>query len=221
MADEKLKSNSGLIEESGASVQALDNNAASASSYSVADEKLKSNSGLIEESGAKTTTLMVTTTESAKQETASEEVTDPLLDTDNENDLLVSAPDTVTDVLQACSASHSELFTHTVVEGESLWLIGNQYNVHYMDLVEMNVQLANRDIDLIYPEETFIVSHLKENQSDHLCHQVEEGESLWSIGLEYDVNYLDIVSINEMLNGRNIDLIFPGELFAIPIFNGR
>ncbi|NLJ76842.1 MAG: LysM peptidoglycan-binding domain-containing protein [Peptococcaceae bacterium] len=99
--------------------------------------------------------------------------------------------------------------SHTVLPGESLYIISRNYNVSVASLMEAN---GIRD-HLIYPGQRLTVPGGSGTaNTSRQTHTVQPGETLWLIGQKYGVNYQDLMTTNNLKNTN----IYPGMVLTLP-----
>lgn len=125
--------------------------------------------------------------------------------------------------------------THTVARGESWWAIGQRYGVNYVTLANANGKSPN---DIIYVGQVLIIpghggstpaptsapsQPTPTNRpaqptatpvpSQATRHTVVRGESWWSIGQRYGVNYITLAQANGKSHN---DILHIGQVLTIP-----
>ena len=99
--------------------------------------------------------------------------------------------------------------TYVVQRGDSLYSIGNAYNVSVNDLRNIN----NLTSDILSVGQVLIIpGNLNRNSNTSNLYVVKRGDSLWSIANKFNV------SINKirMLNNLNSDILTIGQTLIIP-----
>jgi murein DD-endopeptidase MepM/ murein hydrolase activator NlpD len=95
--------------------------------------------------------------------------------------------------------------TYTVQKGDTLFGIGKKFNVAYQDIVKWN-QLSNNTIKV---GQKLIVSNSQSSNAGSsidtpsapvTSYTVQKGDTLYSIGLKFNVSYQDIVKLNQLSN---------------------
>jgi len=95
--------------------------------------------------------------------------------------------------------------SHTVVPGETVWLISQKYDTTVAAITEAN-NLANPN--LIYSGQKLSIPNK---------HKVARGESLWRIAQKYGSTAAAIAQANNLANPN---LIYPGQILTIPAGGG-
>jgi len=106
--------------------------------------------------------------------------------------------------------------TITVVRGDTLSKIAEEYNTSYEYLAKIN-DISNPN--LIYVGQKLVVPELETrdiNDTSHKLYIVKRGNTLTQIAREYGVTIEDIVRLNEI---SNPNLIFVGEVLRISTIN--
>jgi len=90
--------------------------------------------------------------------------------------------------------------------GDTLFKISKQYGVTLKELMYKN---NFNDATKIIEGEVIVIPHKDINQykkNEHLTHKVIEGDTLYKIARNYDVNLKDIISINNLTNDSYLKL---------------
>lgn len=118
------------------------------------------------------------------------------------------------------SSSYAAGLTHKVLSGESWWSIGQRYGINYNTLAQANGRSASGHIYvgevLTIPGKTSTPTPTpKPNPGNPVArHTVARGESWWSIGQKYQINYITLATFN----GKKVtDTIFVGQVLNIPV----
>ncbi|MDD2554614.1 MAG: LysM peptidoglycan-binding domain-containing protein [Desulfotomaculaceae bacterium] len=103
--------------------------------------------------------------------------------------------------------------THTVLPGESLYVISRDYGITVASLMEAN---GVKD-HLIYPGQKLSIPGSQASQgytadTGRTTCTVQAGESLWLIAQKYGVSYQDLVAANNLKS----TVIYPGMVLNLP-----
>jgi len=96
--------------------------------------------------------------------------------------------------------------THTVLPGETVWLISQKYGTTVAAIAQAN-NLANPN--LIYSGQKLLIPNR---------HKVAPGEYLWLIAQKYGTTVAAIAEANKL---SNPNLIYPGQILTIPTGGGN
>ncbi|SHJ90540.1 LysM domain-containing protein [Hathewaya proteolytica DSM 3090] len=91
---------------------------------------------------------------------------------------------------------------YTVQQGDSLYKIGQRYNISYENIMKDN----NLKSTLIYPGQKLYV-----NDNVKVTYTVVKGDSLYKIAKKYGTTVQAIKSLNNLKS----DMIYPGQVFVI------
>lgn len=100
--------------------------------------------------------------------------------------------------------------THTVNAGDTLFKIGQQYDVDWRQIAEANgIVNPNR----IIAGTVLKIPSSSPGPSPEFTHEVQRGETLFTISLRYGVTWNAIAEANEL---ESPYVIFPGDVLTIP-----
>lgn len=99
---------------------------------------------------------------------------------------------------------NGNMATYTVKSGDSLFKIGQGYNVSVEALLAANPQITNPD--KIFPGQQIAIPG---------PHIVQKSESLWEIAGYYGISLNDLIAANPQI--KDPDRIFPGQMVRIPV----
>lgn len=100
--------------------------------------------------------------------------------------------------------------THTVRPGESLYSIGQYYNVNWMEIARANGITAPYTI---YVGQVLTIPMSTPMPMPMQQHVVQQGETLSSIAAQYGTTWQAIAQLN---NIKDPNVIFPGMVLKIP-----
>jgi spore germination protein len=117
-------------------------------------------------------------------------------------------------ILTSVAGDSASPITHTVVSGDTLWIIANQYGVS-MEEVKSSNQLKSTTIYL--GQKLVIPQHMT-------IHTVKSGDTVWKISQQYNVHLNDVVKTNnlrstQLLPGQKVKI--PDYYYQIQMLNGE
>ena len=105
-------------------------------------------------------------------------------------------------------ALHDNLTTYTACYGDSYWKIAKQNNINFFDLLKLNNK--NQSSSLNIGDTVFLPIH-DINSFD--VHNVVSGDSYFKISKEYNLNFFELLKIN---NAGQESLLDIGDIVIIP-----
>ena len=120
--------------------------------------------------------------------------------------LIITASSAVTLIAQ----ENQSYFLHTIEKGQSLYSIAVMYGVNQADIVAMNPGSA----DKIYAGQTIRIPQTTvENQQQEVFHTIQQGETLYSLTVKYNISAKEITEANPGLSASNFRI---GQVVRIP-----
>lgn len=101
----------------------------------------------------------------------------------------------------------SNLVTHNVVWGDTLWKLSLKYNTSVEQIIKTN----NLSSTIIYPGQSLIVQGTKAIST--VNYTVKWGDNLWNISKNYNTT-IDAISKSNYINNNNIS---PNQILTIPV----
>lgn len=93
---------------------------------------------------------------------------------------------------------------YTVVKGDSLGKIANNFNTTVAEILELNPSIKNAN--MIYVGQKLNVPSFLEGRVDDVTHIVKKGETLSSIAKLYKTTYIKLALINKIANPSKISV---------------
>lgn len=115
----------------------------------------------------------------------------------------------------ALSAQNSNMVSHTVVQGQTLYSISKLYNTTVDEIIKLNPGCAEKisiGQKLIIPSNSVKENKSKETQSGK-THTIQSGETLYRLSKMYDVTTEELCAANP---GLSISNFRAGEIIIIP-----
>ena len=105
------------------------------------------------------------------------------------------------------------LHIHSIAAGETMWGIAHRYGLTYQELMDAN---PNIDPDVLWEGQEIAVPGYTSpvDGEGAAVHTVREGETVWSIALQYDVAYQELLRVNGMDSNS---VIRPGDELILPM----
>lgn len=105
---------------------------------------------------------------------------------------------------------------HIVKKGESLYLIGQKYNVTLEEILKLNPGITNPDAIEIGMKVKIPSSHPGSGGGMDIMHQhvVKQGDTLWKLSKSWGVPLADMIKANPQLKNPNV--LLTGEIVNIP-----
>ena len=120
--------------------------------------------------------------------------------------LILSASSAATLIAQ----ENQSFFLHTIEKGQSLYSIAAMYGVNQADIVEINPGSA----DKIYAGQTIRIPQSKtESENKETFHTIQQGETLYSLTVKYNISAKEITEANPGLSASNFRI---GQVIRIP-----
>lgn len=112
-------------------------------------------------------------------------------------------------ILNASAQENQSYIMHTVEKGQSLYSISSMYGVSQADIIKLNPGSENK----IYIGRELRIPRNEANTNNETYHTIQAGETLYGLGVKYNVPATDICKANPGLSAQNFRI---GEVIRIP-----
>ncbi len=122
-------------------------------------------------------------------------------------------------LLTGCSATAQQYKSHTVVRGETVESIAEQYNISADDIIKLNPEARRgirRNNVLVIPSKAVKIS--KDASVTFINHKVKRKETLFGIAKKYNITVDDIKKFNEEVAKEGLK---KGDRIAIPVYKTK
>ena len=110
-------------------------------------------------------------------------------------------------ITNAFAQENQSYFLHTVEKGQSLYSISSMYGVSQADIVKLNPGSDEK----IYIGRELRIPRTEANTQKETCHTIQAGETLYGLGVKYNVPATEISKANPGLSAQNFRIDrFPG-----------
>ena len=112
-------------------------------------------------------------------------------------------------ITNAFAQENQSYFLHTVEKGQSLYSISSMYGVSQADIVKLNPGSDEK----IYIGRELRIPRTEANTQKETFHTIQAGETLYGLGVKYNVPATEISKANPGLSAQNFRI---GQVIRIP-----
>lgn len=123
--------------------------------------------------------------------------------------ILVSFLIATASITNAVAQENQSYFLHTVEKGQSLYSISSMYGVSQADIVKLNPGSDEK----IYIGRELRIPRTEANTQKETFHTIQAGETLYGLGVKYNVPATEISKANPGLSAQNFRI---GQVIRIP-----
>jgi LysM repeat protein len=120
-------------------------------------------------------------------------------------------------IAQKAASVPQTIKTYTVISGDTLWKVSNQFSISVEDLKRIN----NLSTDALYIGQILSVSAAqaqttvpKVNTVTYMTYKIQSGDNIWNLSLKYGLPMTELLSVNKLTMNSSLSI---GQEIKIPI----